>query len=68
MRKPEMYNEAVLSRTLIYGVLVMTLFAVVSTPAFAGARTLLVLPFENQTDDRNMDWLGEGRMIYADKA
>ena len=51
-----MYNEAVLSRILIYGVL----FVAVSTPAFAQSRTILVFPFENQTVDRNIDWLGEG--------
>ena len=55
-----MYNEAVLSRILIYGVLLTSLALVISTPALADSRTVLVLPFENQTDDRNLDWLGEG--------
>jgi tetratricopeptide (TPR) repeat protein/TolB-like protein len=45
-----------------------TLLLVVSTPAVAEAKTLLVLPFENQTDDRNMDWLGEGiTQLIADR-
>ena len=51
-----MYNEAVLSRILIYGVLLVA----VSTPSFAQSKTILVFPFENQTADRNIDWLGEG--------
>src|SRR4051812_28228313 len=48
-----MYNEAVLSRILICSVLL-------TSPLFADSRTVLVLPFENQTNDRNVDWLGEG--------
>ena len=51
-----MYNEAVSSRILIYGVLLVA----VSTPAFGDSTTLLIFPFENQTADRNIDWLGEG--------
>jgi tetratricopeptide (TPR) repeat protein/TolB-like protein len=31
-----------------------------STQVFAHAGTVLVFPFENQTDDRNLDWIGEG--------
>ena len=54
-----MYNEAVLSRILIYSV-VLALFSVVSTPVLAESTTVLVFPFENQTGDRNVDWLGEG--------
>src|SRR6185295_5605268 len=36
------------------------LLPAVPTPAFADPTTVLVFPLENQTDDRNLDWLGEG--------
>src|SRR5687768_1701905 len=54
-----MYNEAVLTRILICGVLAVVLCTAV-TPVFAATTNLLILPFENQTGDRNVDWLGEG--------
>jgi tetratricopeptide (TPR) repeat protein len=45
-----------LGRILIYTVVV--LFA--TTAACAETRTVLVFPFENLSNDRSLDWLGEG--------
>src|SRR5262245_12603694 len=50
------YNQDVLGRILIY--LAITL--AVTSAAQADSSTVLVLPFENLSDDRTLDWIGEG--------
>ena len=40
--------------------IVLILAAFGSTPAFSDKGTVLVFPFENQSGDRNLDWIGEG--------
>ena len=42
-------------------ILIFAILAVLgSTQVFADAGSVLVLPFENQSGDRNLDWIGEG--------
>ena len=43
-------------RILIYLLLVLS----GAVPASADSSTILVFPFENVTNDRNLDWIGEG--------
>ncbi len=50
------YNRQVLSRVLIYTIFVLA----GTTPARAETSTVLIFPFENLSDDRNLDWIGEG--------
>jgi tetratricopeptide (TPR) repeat protein/TolB-like protein len=50
------YNQGVLRRILIY--LAVTL--AVTSAARADSSTVLVFPFENLSDDRTLDWIGEG--------
>jgi tetratricopeptide (TPR) repeat protein/TolB-like protein len=44
-------------RSIFTGVILILLG---STLVFADAGTVLVFPFENQSSDRNLDWIGEG--------
>jgi len=53
---PPHYNQGVLRRILIY--LAVTLG--VTSAARADSSTVLVFPFENLSDDRTLDWIGEG--------
>src|SRR5438477_12221586 len=50
------YNRWVLRRILIYLVLALTATAA----ARADSSTVLVFPFENLSNDRTLDWIGEG--------
>jgi tetratricopeptide (TPR) repeat protein len=54
------YNEKRMSR--IFAALFVLLAAIVAVPSalFAQQTTVLVNAFENQTSDRNLDWIGEG--------
>src|SRR5262245_60538253 len=53
------YNESVFSRILTP---VLCLLILIGVPAvvFAEQKTVVVFSFENQSDDRNIDWIGEG--------
>src|SRR6266516_2774565 len=53
------YNKVVLSRVFAWFV-VAFVFAAVPLIAWADQTTVLVFSFENQTSDRNIDWIGEG--------
>src|SRR5262249_47900889 len=53
------YNKAVLSRVFAWS-MVLLLFAGVPLSSRAEQTTVLVFSFENQTNDRNIDWIGEG--------
>jgi tetratricopeptide (TPR) repeat protein/TolB-like protein len=46
----------VLKQIVIAALAVLT----ASTIAFSGPGTVLVFPFDNQSGDRNLDWIGEG--------
>jgi tetratricopeptide (TPR) repeat protein/TolB-like protein len=50
------YNRRVLRRILIY----LALALAVSSAAHADSSTVLVFPFENLSNDRTLDWIGEG--------
>src|SRR5438477_6755050 len=50
------YNRWVLRRILIYLVLALTATAA----ARADSSTILVFPFENLSNDRTLDWIGDG--------
>ena len=44
-------------RHLLFGVILILLF---TTLALADGGSVLTFPFENESTDRNLDWLGEG--------
>jgi len=50
------YNPCVLRRILIY----LLLACAATTAAQADSSTVFVLPFENLSNDRTLDWIGEG--------
>jgi tetratricopeptide (TPR) repeat protein len=60
------YNETHMSRTFRAIFVVLTVIAAIaSSPAALSAQTTTVLvnAFENQTSDRNLDWIGEGLAV-----
>ncbi len=50
------YNRLVLRSFGLAAILITLL----SPPVFADKGTVLVFPFENQSEDRNLDWIGQG--------
>jgi tetratricopeptide (TPR) repeat protein/TolB-like protein len=46
----------VFKRILVGAILIL----LVTAAAFAGTATVLVFPFDNESNDRNLDWIGEG--------
>ena len=50
------YNRDVLKWIVIGAILIL----LGSALAFAGTGSVLVFPFDNESNDRNLDWIGEG--------
>ena len=63
MAEQAFYNASVLNRiSLVFAVCVVVCIAAFATPpaVCAESTSVLVFSFENQTDDRNLDWIGTG--------
>ncbi len=53
------YNDRVLTR-IVAAIAACCVALALPPVSLAGPTTVLVFPFDNQTDDRNIDWIGTG--------